>query len=479
MKTTPLRFTDGVVTIRKFRRNDKFAMAEIANNEKVAMNLRDAFPSPYSVEDAQKFISMCLRQKPYQVFAIEFEGEYVGNIGLHQQGDVYRKTAELGYFIGEPWWGRGITTRAVKLICEYGFRELEVIKIFSGVFSFNTASQRVLEKCGFEREAVLRNAVIKKGQICDEIRYARHFTPDDKSKAGGGEAIASGGGAETGGEDEKAGVRVGGVTAGDGKDRGSKTGKKQWYEELFENYGKKYDSETFTAGTTGECDFLEKEFGYDKSLRILDVGCGTGRHAIELTKRGYNVTGIDLSKSQLKRATEKAAAEGLSITFIQHDARNLPFNGEFDVAIMLCEGGFPLMETDEMNFDILRSVARSLRKPGKFMFTTLNGLFPLYHSVEQFCDETSGEGNATYRSNTFDLMTFRDHNITEFEDDDGNKKNLNSNERYYVPSEITWMLKSLGFKAVDIFGAKLGAFSRGDKLTTEDFEMLVIASDNG
>ena len=173
MKTTSLKFTDGVVTIRKFRRNDKFRMAEIANNEKVAANLRDAFPSPYSVEDAQKFISMCLKQVPYQVFAIEYGGEYVGNIGLHRQDDVYRKTAELGYFIGEPYWNRGITSRAVNLICDYGFRELDIIKIFSGVFSFNTASQRVLEKCGFKREAVLRAAVYKNGEISDEYRYAR------------------------------------------------------------------------------------------------------------------------------------------------------------------------------------------------------------------------------------------------------------------------------------------------------------------
>jgi len=152
-------------------------MAEIANNEKVAVNLRDAFPSPYSVEDARKFISMCLGQEPYQVFAIEYQGEYVGNVGLHRQNDVYRKTAELGYFIGEAYWHKGITPRAVNLICEYGFRELDVIKIFSGVFSFNTASQRVLEKCGFEREAVLKNAVIKNGKIWDEIRYAKHISP--------------------------------------------------------------------------------------------------------------------------------------------------------------------------------------------------------------------------------------------------------------------------------------------------------------
>jgi len=148
-------------------------MAEIANNEKVAANLRDAFPSPYTLEDARKFISMCLRQVPYQIFAIEYEGEYVGNIGLHRQDDVYRRTAELGYFIGEPYWHKGITPRAVNLICEYGFRELDIIKIFSGVFSFNTASQRVLEKCGFTLEAVLKSAVIKNGKICDEYRYAR------------------------------------------------------------------------------------------------------------------------------------------------------------------------------------------------------------------------------------------------------------------------------------------------------------------
>jgi 2-polyprenyl-3-methyl-5-hydroxy-6-metoxy-1,4-benzoquinol methylase len=251
--------------------------------------------------------------------------------------------------------------------------------------------------------------------------------------------------------------------------------KKQWYEQLFENYGQTYDNENFTHGTPGECDFLEKEIKYDKSLKILDVGCGTGRHAIELTKRKYMVTGIDLSETQLKRAKEKAESNNLTIDFQLQDARNLPFKNEFDVAMMLCEGGFPLMETDEMNFEILKSVTKSLREQGKFIFTTLNGLFPLYHSVEEFCASTSEKGNATYRSNTFNLMTFRDKNITEFEDDFGNKKILECNERYYVPSEITWLLKSLGYKTIEIFGAKLGAFSRNDKLTTEDFEMLVIA----
>jgi len=250
---------------------------------------------------------------------------------------------------------------------------------------------------------------------------------------------------------------------------------KQWYESLFENYARKYDEECFVQGTAGECDFIEEEIGHDKKTAILDIGCGTGRHAIELARRGYTITGIDLSESQLARAREKAAKEDLAIDFQKHDARDLPFEEEFDLAIMLCEGGLPLMETDEMNYRILQSAARSLKPKGKLIFTTLNGLFPLFHSVKDFMAKATKEGNATYENNTFDLMTFRDHNTTIFEDDSGNKKELQSNERYYVPPEITWLLKSLGFDKIDIFGAKLGAFSRNDRLTTEDFEMLVIA----
>jgi len=249
----------------------------------------------------------------------------------------------------------------------------------------------------------------------------------------------------------------------------------QWYETLFENYGKKYDNECFTQGTIGECDFIEKEIYHNKALKIIDIGCGTGRHSIELSKRGYGITGIDLSESLLEKAREKAKQNGLQIDFLKHDARNLPFEKQFDLAIMMCEGGFPLMETDEMNYEILKNATKALKDKGKIIFTTLNGLFPLHHSVEDFCANANQEGNATYKGNTFDLMTFRDHNITEVEDDDGNKKQLQCNERYYVPSEITWLLKSLGYKKIDIFGAKLGAFSREDKLTTEDFEMLIIA----
>jgi len=248
---------------------------------------------------------------------------------------------------------------------------------------------------------------------------------------------------------------------------------KQWYEDLFTNYAETYDKESFTQGTIGEVDFIEHEINFDKTKRILDIGCGTGRHAIELAKRGYQVVGVDLSESQLKRAREKAEKAGVKVNFLQKDARELDFDNEFDIVIMICEGAFPLMETDEMNFYILQCAANALKENGKLIFTTLNALFPLYHSVKDFLNANSGE--TTTDELTFNLMTFREYSTITIEDDSGNKKVLNCNERYYAPSEITWLLKSLSFKKIDIHGCKLGQFNRDDKLTTDDFEMLVIA----
>jgi 2-polyprenyl-3-methyl-5-hydroxy-6-metoxy-1,4-benzoquinol methylase len=248
---------------------------------------------------------------------------------------------------------------------------------------------------------------------------------------------------------------------------------KPWYEELFENFADGYDREEYTRGTIGEVDFFEKEAGFDKTVKILDVGCGTGRHSIELASRGYSVTGIDLSEAQLAKARKVAASRNLDIPFIRLDARDFDFYGEFDLAIMICEGAFPLMETDEMNFRILQNIFNSLNDHGKLIFTTLNGLFPLFHSVKEFVN--AGTSGSVTSGNTFDLMTFRDYATYEHTDDMGNVKVLQCNERYYVPSEISWLLKSIGFKDIAIFGAMLGAFSREHVLTTENFEMLIIA----
>jgi SAM-dependent methyltransferase len=249
----------------------------------------------------------------------------------------------------------------------------------------------------------------------------------------------------------------------------------QWYERLFLNYARKYEEEEFTKGTPGECDFIEAEAEKNKSIPILDIGCGTGRHSIELARRGYRVTGLDLSESMLVVARSRANAEKLNVRFIQADARSFSFPGEFGLAIMLCEGAFPLMETDAMNFQILRNAAAALRPGGKLIFTTLNGLFPLFHSVKDFLESKKGDSPVTNLDNNFDLMTFRDHSTIRLKDDSGTPMELQCNERYYVPSEIRWMLESLGFLNIHIGSARLGSFSRNDALTTDDFEMLVIA----
>lgn len=250
----------------------------------------------------------------------------------------------------------------------------------------------------------------------------------------------------------------------------------KWYQELFTNYAEKYENEVFTQGTMGEVDFIESEINHDKNCRILDVGCGTGRHAIELAKRGYSVTGVDLSVNMLDKAREKATEAGVQVDFQVADARNLQFVHKFDLVIMICEGAFPLMETDEMNYQILECAAHAIKKDSnhsKLIFTTLNGLFPLFHSVKDFINSNMVEGDSI--ENNFDLMTFRDKSNLEVVDDVGKTKILECDERYYVPSEITWLLKSLNFDKIDICGCKIGEFSREDQLTTEDYEMLIIA----
>lgn len=247
----------------------------------------------------------------------------------------------------------------------------------------------------------------------------------------------------------------------------------QWYETLFANFASKYDQECFTQGTVGEADFVEQELGGDRSKRILDVACGTGRHAIELARRGYRVTGFDLSEGQLRRAREKAAAADVTVQFEQRDATRQHFQDEFDAALMFCEGAFPLMETDEKNYAILVHAAAALRPGGRLLLTTLNALFPLFHSVKDFLNAKES-GTATGQL-TFDLMTFREHSTMTFADDSGREQTIHANERYYTPPEMRWLLLSAGFSKVEIFGCHIGQFSRQHPLTAEDFEMLVCA----
>lgn len=247
---------------------------------------------------------------------------------------------------------------------------------------------------------------------------------------------------------------------------------KPWYEELFSNYARAYDRESFTQGTPQEVDFIESEIAANKNVRILDVGCGTGRHAIELARRGYRVTGIDLSANQLARAREKASAAKVEPVFEQRDARVPHFQAAFDLVLMLCEGGFSLMETDAMNFAILENAVRALRPGGKFLFTCLNGLFPLARSTKDFVN--AGPSGVHTLDTAFDLVTLRMRSQVDFTDDDGVTRRLETDERHYLPSELTWYMHTLGMQNTTVSGCTVGAFRKCPP-TPDHFELLVIA----
>jgi len=172
-----LKYKD--IKLRGLRKSDAVRLVELANNSKVSENLRDGFPHPYTLEDAERFLRNCMDQNPLTIFAIEYKGEYVGNVGLVPGQDVYRKSAEIGYFIGEPYWNKGVASIAVNLLTEYGFNKLGMVRIHAGVFEYNMASMRVLEKCGFEKEGVYKKAVFKKNRIWDEVRYSK-INPDSR-----------------------------------------------------------------------------------------------------------------------------------------------------------------------------------------------------------------------------------------------------------------------------------------------------------
>ncbi|MEM1134861.1 MAG: GNAT family protein [Bacteroidota bacterium] len=159
------------ITLRPFSEKDKIALAKLCNNKKIWDNVRDYLPHPYSEEDAEFFINLCLKDDPVKNFAITYYRELAGTIGIIPQTDVYRLSAEIGYWLGEPFWGKGIATEAVRQIVAYGKETFGLIRFYAGIFAFNKASMRVLEKAGFQQEGISKKAVIKNGVTCDEYQY--------------------------------------------------------------------------------------------------------------------------------------------------------------------------------------------------------------------------------------------------------------------------------------------------------------------
>jgi RimJ/RimL family protein N-acetyltransferase len=158
--------------VRPWRSADVPSVVKHANNANIARHLRDRFPHPYTAVDARRFIEAIVVVRPVTTFAIDVGGEAVGGIGFSPGTDVERFSAEIGYWLGEPFWGRGIAAEALRLVSEYAFAECNVLRLFALPFADNQRSMRVLEKAGYTREAILRASSVKFGDIRDQALYA-------------------------------------------------------------------------------------------------------------------------------------------------------------------------------------------------------------------------------------------------------------------------------------------------------------------
>ena len=161
-------------SLRPYCMEDIPSMVQHANSWKVARNLRDVFPHPYTEKDARDFVALCLQNEGRGQLCrtIDVGGEAVGSISLFLGNDVYRRSAELGYWLGAPFWGRGLMTAAVTAMCREGFDVWDIVRIYAEPFARNIASRRVLEKAGFTLEGTLRQSVYKNGELLDSCIYA-------------------------------------------------------------------------------------------------------------------------------------------------------------------------------------------------------------------------------------------------------------------------------------------------------------------
>ena len=158
--------------IRSLRRQDVAALVKYANNRNVSIQLRDRFPFPYTERHANAWLDRVLREEPEVNFAIASPEELIGGIGLTIQKDIYRRSAEIGYWLGEPHWGKGIASLAVRALTAWAFMEFDLVRIFATVFESNTASARLLEKAGYRCEGRLRQSVTKEGRTMDSLLFA-------------------------------------------------------------------------------------------------------------------------------------------------------------------------------------------------------------------------------------------------------------------------------------------------------------------
>jgi len=159
--------------VRSWQWSDRDSIIPHANNRKVWLNLRDRFPHPYTRKDAQTWLDIVIDSRPETNFAITVNDEAIGGIGFSLQADVGRRSAEIGYWLGEDYWGRGIASEALAAVTEYAFANFDLCRLYAHVFEWNPASTRVLEKAGYVFEGRLKKSVTKDNQTIDQLMYAK------------------------------------------------------------------------------------------------------------------------------------------------------------------------------------------------------------------------------------------------------------------------------------------------------------------
>jgi len=232
-----------------------------------------------------------------------------------------------------------------------------------------------------------------------------------------------------------------------------------WYRTLYDHFPD-YDEEPYVQNTEAEVDFLEEQLDGDRSRRILDVGCGTGRHVLALGRRGYRGVGLDLSASFVRRGRAAARREGVPVSFLVGDARRIPFDAAFEGVLILCEGGFSLMEADAMDRAILRGARRALRPGGTLTMTAPHAPFLIAHGPAE---------------DSFDLVTFREQFRIEATDREGRKRDLEATQRYYTCPELRCLLRGAGFEGIRFFGVTEAGYSLDTPPSRDRFEVGVVA----
>jgi 2-polyprenyl-3-methyl-5-hydroxy-6-metoxy-1,4-benzoquinol methylase len=238
------------------------------------------------------------------------------------------------------------------------------------------------------------------------------------------------------------------------------------WEKFFDSHAPVYMDNVFVKNTLAEIDFILEELRLNPGSKILDVGCGTGRHAIELSKRGYHVTGVDISSGMIAEGKKNAEEAGVDIEWIQSDATNFTSDKQFDAALCLCEGAFCLLGSDddpvEHDLSILKNINTAIKPGARLIMTTLNG----------YC-MIRGSNAEDVENGVFDPISLCRTNRMESETPEG-KQELIIIEHGYIPSELTMLLRSAGFDVEHIWGGTAGNWGKRP-IDLDEMEIMAVA----